>query len=124
QRGRRDLQRDRGGARPLRHRTRHQRGRSAAHGARLGTHRTRGARPRHERKRRMSEQPTTAAAPAEQKPRTPLKRLFSGSGSLLIGLVVALIVLIVFGAIASPDNFPTTGNMLTILRQASIIGVI
>lgn len=72
----------------------------------------------------MSEQPTTAAAPAEQKPRTPLKRLFSGSGSLLIGLVVALIVLIVFGAIASPDNFPTTGNMLTILRQASIIGVI
>lgn len=77
------------------------------------THRTRGARPRHERKRRMSEQLTTAAAPAESKPQNPVKRLFSGSGSLLIGLVVALVVLVIFGAIASPDNFPTTGNMLT-----------
>jgi len=87
----------------------------------------------------MSEQSSTSAAPAAPDGSgTPgpgtrpdhassgnaLKRLMTGNASLLVGLVVALVVLVIFGAVARPQNFPTTGNALVILRQASVIGVI
>jgi len=74
----------------------------------------------------MSEQPTTAAAPAapSHTQQSRMQRLFPSSSRLLLGLVVALIVLIIFGTIMEPSNFFNTRNFVTILRQASIIGVI
>ena len=48
----------------------------------------------------------------------------SGSVGRNLGLVVALLLLVVVGAITAPDTFTSVSNILTILRQASIIGVI
>ncbi|MFB7892268.1 ABC transporter permease [Microbacterium sp. NPDC056044] len=50
--------------------------------------------------------------------------MLSGSVGRNLGLVLALVILIVIGAVTAPDTFPTVNTMLTILRQASIIGVI
>jgi ribose transport system permease protein len=52
------------------------------------------------------------------------RRFLSGSVGRNLGLVLALLLLIVVGAITAPDTFTTVNNVLTILRQASIIGVI
>src|SRR3954454_4158391 len=41
-----------------------------------------------------------------------------------LGLVGVLVVLFVIGWISQPDTFPTRDNMVTILTQASVIGVI
>ncbi|WP_235015121.1 ABC transporter permease [Microbacterium sp. SLBN-154] len=48
----------------------------------------------------------------------------SGSVGRNLGLVLALLLLVVVGAVTAPDTFTSLDNMLTILRQASIIGVI
>lgn len=82
----------------------------------------------------MSEQTTigAAAAPAGPHPdgapengSTPAwRRLLSGSVGRNLGLVVALLLLVVVGAVTAPDTFMSVSNILTILRQASIIGVI
>jgi ribose transport system permease protein len=41
-----------------------------------------------------------------------------------LGLVIALIILIVVGVITTGDRFASTDNVLTILRFASVIGVV
>jgi ribose transport system permease protein len=41
-----------------------------------------------------------------------------------LGLVGVLVVLVVIGWISQPDTFPTRNNLVTILTQASVIGVI
>jgi ribose transport system permease protein len=41
-----------------------------------------------------------------------------------LGLVGVLVVLFVIGWISQPDTFPTRNNLVTILTQASVIGVI
>ncbi|MEI3868576.1 ABC transporter permease [Microbacterium sp. CCNWLW134] len=48
----------------------------------------------------------------------------SGSVGRNLGLVLALLLLVVVGAVTAPDTFTSLDNMLTILRQASIIGVV
>ncbi|UOR01961.1 ABC transporter permease [Leucobacter allii] len=70
--------------------------------------------------------PASTAPPAPPAaPAPPLaKRLLSGPGARTLGLVVALILIVAIGAVTSPSDFPTLSNALTILRQASIIGVI
>ncbi|MFF2370936.1 ABC transporter permease [Agromyces sp. NPDC058110] len=84
----------------------------------------------------MSEQttPTTAVAPpeppattssvAEAAPQSSLRRLLGGPVGRNAGLVVALLLIVVVGAVTAGDTFFQVSNMLTILRQASIIGVI
>jgi ribose transport system permease protein len=52
------------------------------------------------------------------------QRFMSGSVGRNLGLVVALLLLVLIGAITAPDTFTSLSNVLTILRQASIIGVI
>ncbi len=52
------------------------------------------------------------------------RRVLSGSVGRNLGLVVALLLIVVVGAITAPDTFTSVSNILTILRQASIIGVI
>ena len=52
------------------------------------------------------------------------RRILSGSVGRNLGLVAALLVLVIAGAITAPDTFLTTSNVLTILRAASILGVV
>jgi len=53
-----------------------------------------------------------------------LQRVLSGSVGRNLGLVLALIVIVIVGAVTASDTFLTVNTLLTILRQASIIGVI
>lgn len=73
----------------------------------------------------MSVQTPPTAPPAQPPAETvsPLRRLMSGSVGRNLGLVLALLVLIIVGAVTS-SNFLNFDNALVILRQASIIGVI
>jgi len=52
------------------------------------------------------------------------RRVLSSSAGRNLGLVVALLLLVIVGAITAGDTFLTVSNTLTVLRQASIIGVI
>jgi ribose transport system permease protein len=53
-----------------------------------------------------------------------LQRVMSGSVGRNLGLVVALLLIVIVGAVTASDTFTSLNNVLTILRQASIIGVI
>lgn len=53
-----------------------------------------------------------------------VKRILGGSVGRNLGLVIALVVLIIIGAITAGDRFMSVDNFLTIIRYASIIGVI
>lgn len=56
--------------------------------------------------------------------KNPLQSLLKGSAGRNLGLVIALALLFVVGAVTSGDRFLNLENMLTILRYASIIGVV
>ncbi|WP_416182947.1 ABC transporter permease [Microbacterium invictum] len=64
------------------------------------------------------------ATGATETPPPAWRRLLSGSVGRNLGLVLALLLLVVVGAVTAPDTFTSLDNMLTILRQASIIGVV
>lgn len=80
----------------------------------------------------MSEQNTTVVAPPRPGGEnsgggaigTTAKRLLSGSVGRNFGLVIALAVLMLIGAITAGDRFISVDNFVTIIRFASIIGVI
>ncbi len=67
-----------------------------------------------------------AAAAAAGGPRadSPLVRFLGSSAGRNLGLVIALVVLIVVGIVTGGDRFASTNNLLTILRLASVIGVV
>ena len=67
--------------------------------------------------------PDTASVPAGA-PQPAWRRVLSGSVGRNLGLVVALLLIVVVGAITAGQNFTSVDNMLTILRLASITGVI
>ncbi len=76
----------------------------------------------------MSE-PTTPTAPAVTGASGPterggLRRFLGGSVGRNLGLVIALLLIVAAGAITAGDRFTTVENLLTIIRFASIIGVI
>lgn len=73
----------------------------------------------------MSAQPAAAeAAPQNTDTRDSLmSRLMAGSAGRNLGLVLALVLLIIVGALTS-SNFANFDNALVILRQASIVGVV
>ncbi|HET8779115.1 MAG TPA: ABC transporter permease, partial [Agromyces sp.] len=50
--------------------------------------------------------------------------MLSGPLGRNLGLVFALVLIVIIGAITSGDSFTSINNVLVILRQASIIGVI
>jgi ribose transport system permease protein len=62
--------------------------------------------------------------PSRGAEKTGLQKVMSGSVGRNLGLVLALLVLVVVGAITAGESFTTFSNALVILRQASIIGVI
>ncbi|MCU1634244.1 MAG: sugar transporter permease [Micrococcaceae bacterium] len=79
----------------------------------------------------MSEQKTKAAEPrtdATDEPSShksnPVRSALRGSSGRNLGLIIALALLIVVGGVTSGDRFLNVENMLTILRYASIIGVV
>ncbi|MGO2111594.1 MAG: ABC transporter permease, partial [Pseudoclavibacter sp.] len=84
----------------------------------------------------MSQQPTTPSleapdvgpAPGPQSQGSFVRNLFGGGAGRFIGLVVALILLIIVGAVVGArdggNNFLTFDNALVILRQASVTGVV
>jgi len=76
----------------------------------------------------VSEQ-TPTPAPATANPATaaqvgPARRFLSGGVGRNLGLLIALLLIIAVGAITSGDRFLDVNNALTILRLATVIGVI
>lgn len=71
----------------------------------------------------MSAQTPTSPGQTEAETPSALRRLMSGSVGRNLGLVLALLVIIVVGAVTS-SNFLNFDNALVILRQASIVGVV
>ena len=67
--------------------------------------------------------PETAATPVDS-PQPAWRRALSGPVGRNLGLVVALLVIVIVGAVTAGSNFVGVDNILVILRQASIIGVI
>ncbi|WP_405373624.1 MULTISPECIES: ABC transporter permease [unclassified Microbacterium] len=65
---------------------------------------------------------TTTTVAAEST--APWRRVLSGSVGRNLGLVLALLVLVIVGTITAPDTFLGVSNIMVILRQASIVGVI
>ncbi|MFL2000411.1 ABC transporter permease [Microbacterium sp. A1-JK] len=57
-------------------------------------------------------------------PQPAWRRALSGPVGRNLGLVVALLVIVIVGAVTAGSNFVGVDNILVILRQASIIGVI
>lgn len=51
-------------------------------------------------------------------------KLTGGSATRLVGLVIALLGLVLVGFLTAGDRFMSVGNLLVILRLASVIGVI
>lgn len=75
----------------------------------------------------MSDQTTVSTVEAVDTPRTDetlAHRLLGGAVGRNLGLVIALLLLIAVGAITAGDRFWNVENFLTIIRFASIIGVI
>ncbi|HEV7949503.1 MAG TPA: ABC transporter permease [Glaciihabitans sp.] len=74
----------------------------------------------------MSEQPRQEAPLAQDNgsKRNFAARALSGSVGRNLGLVIALALLVVVGAVTAGDRFASVDNFLTIIRFASIIGVI
>ncbi|MEF3405112.1 ABC transporter permease [Agromyces sp. CCNWLW203] len=66
----------------------------------------------------------TTSSVVVTEPPSSARRLLGGPVGRNAGLVLALALIIVVGAITAGDDFFQVSNMLTILRQASIIGVI
>jgi ribose transport system permease protein len=65
----------------------------------------------------------TAAVQAEGRP-SVVSRLLGGPAARSLGLVIALLALFAVGAITAGDRFASVDNILTIIRFASIVGVI
>lgn len=72
-------------------------------------------------------QGTADAAPGPGHGSAPtgrIRRLLSSSAGRNLGLIIALLVLYAIGAITAGDRFTNFDNILTIIRFASIIGVL
>nr|WP_062213462.1 ABC transporter permease [Demequina oxidasica] len=52
------------------------------------------------------------------------KRFLASGFGRSIGLIVALVVLVIIGAVTAGENFMSVDNLLVILRYASVIGVV
>lgn len=65
-----------------------------------------------------------AAAATATRPVSPLVRVLSSPGARNLGLVIALAILVVVGVATAGERFASIDNFLTILRLASVIGVV
>jgi ribose transport system permease protein len=68
---------------------------------------------------------SSAVGPDDSAPEVSgLRKVFSGSVGRNLGLVVALLILIVVGVVTGGERFASLDNTLTILRLASVVGVV
>ncbi|GLK15878.1 ABC transporter permease [Herbiconiux flava] len=67
--------------------------------------------------------PTGGQTPTDKTP-SAIGRMLGGSAGRSLGLVIALLALFVVGTVTAGDRFASFENVLTIIRFASIIGVI
>ncbi|MDQ0894244.1 ABC transporter permease [Agromyces ramosus] len=67
---------------------------------------------------------TTVIEPSEKPSGGVVQRVLSGPAGRNLGLIIALLVLVAVGWITAGPTFMNVDNMLTIIRYASIIGVI
>jgi ribose transport system permease protein len=65
--------------------------------------------------------PAVVTEPAQQ---SAFRRFMGGSAGRNLGLVIALLLVVLVGAITAGDRFTNVDTFITILRYASIIGVI
>lgn len=65
-----------------------------------------------------------AAAEAGSGQESALARMLGSAAGRNIGLVIALLILIVVGVATGGERFASASNLLTILRLASVIGVV
>ena len=65
-----------------------------------------------------------AAEETAAKRESSFARMMNSSVGRNLGLVIALVVLIIIGVATAGDRFASVDNMLTILRFASVIGVV
>lgn len=76
----------------------------------------------------MSEQtptpPPPVLNPAQAPAASPVRRFLSGGVGRNLGLVIALLLIVAAGAVTAGDRFLDVNNALTIIRFASVIGVI
>ncbi|MFD1146823.1 ABC transporter permease [Saccharothrix hoggarensis] len=68
--------------------------------------------------------PRTGGPPAGSAPRRGVSALLGSAAGRNTGLVVALVLLCLVGVITAGDRFAHVDNLLTILRLASVIGVV
>jgi ribose transport system permease protein len=67
---------------------------------------------------------STAIAPSSNRASATLRRFLASAAGRNIGLVLALVILIIVGAVTSGDRFTNINNVLTIVRLASVTGVL
>ncbi|OUM43376.1 ABC transporter permease [Arthrobacter sedimenti] len=77
-----------------------------------------------EQKTKVAEAHTGATADHSSHKANPVRSALRGSSGRNLGLIIALALLFVVGAVTSGERFLNLENMLTILRYASIIGVV
>ena len=65
-----------------------------------------------------------AAAAETADPRSQIARVMDSSAGRNLGLVIALVILVIVGVATAGDRFASVDNLLTILRLASVIGVV
>jgi ribose transport system permease protein len=63
-------------------------------------------------------------APSSNRASATLRRFLASAAGRNIGLVVALIILVIVGTVTSGDRFTNINNVLTIVRLASVTGVL
>lgn len=68
--------------------------------------------------------PPVAAHAAPANSASFVSRFLGGSGTQFFGLVIALLLLALVGYLTSGAQFASVGNLLVILRHASVIGVV
>lgn len=64
------------------------------------------------------------AAATTKPPESAFARMMGSSVGRNLGLVIALVLLLILGVATAGDRFATVDNLLTILRLASVIGVV
>jgi len=67
---------------------------------------------------------STGSAPGPNRASAAVKSVLGSAAGRNIGLVIALIVLIIVGTVTSGDRFTNINNVLTIVRLASVTGVL
>ncbi|WP_275889286.1 ABC transporter permease [Nakamurella flavida] len=72
----------------------------------------------------MKAPPTGGADPAVPSPKPGRPSLLSGSVGRNLGLVIALVLLCIIGIVTGGERFASVDNVLTILRLASVVGVL